>query len=155
MEMIKETKSCEKELNEKTEKVKSSVEKQNKNAGKVRTWVKTHKAGIKTACVIVIVAAGSALLYENWSTIRKVIRKPKRLQPVAAIPAAATEPVQAVLPATSASPVLKETIVRLHPRTLSGGRHPSPEKLAQAAALGLSLAENQTFVSEHPRHYVA
>lgn len=135
--------------------VKRDEKKQSKNSSRIKTWIKEHEAGIKTACIIVIAAAGSALLYSNRNTIRKVMQKPKKLQPMVVIPEVVTEPVQAVLPVAAASPVLKETIVRLHPRTLSGGRHPSPEKLAQAAALGLNLAENQTFVSEHPRHYAA
>lgn len=134
---------------------KNSEKNQNKNFWKVKTWIKEHEAGIKTACIITIVAAGSALLYSNRDTIRMVLRKPKKLPLVIATPKVVTEPVQAVLPAAAASPVIKETVVRLHPRTLSGGRHPSPEKLAQAAALGINLAEDQTFVSEHLRHYAA
>lgn len=141
MEMINETKNGEKN--------------QNRNFGKVRDWIKEHETGIKTACVIVIAATGAALLYSNRDTIRIALPKPKKLPLVAATPEVVTEPVQAVLPAAAANPVLKETIVRLHPRTLSGSRHPSPEKLSQAAALGINLAENQTFVSEHLRHYAA
>ena len=141
MEMINETKNSEKN--------------QNKNFGKVKTWIKKHETGIKAACVITIVAAVSVLLYSNRNTVRMTLPKPKKLPLMAATPEVVTEPVQAVLPAAAANPVLKETIVRLHPRTLSGSRHPSPEKLSQAAALGINLAENQTFVSEHLRHYAA
>lgn len=134
---------------------KNGEKNQNKNFGKVKTWIKEHEAGIKTACVITIVAAGSALLYSNRDTIRMALQKPKKLQQVVATPEVFTEAIQSALPAADPNPVLKETIVRLHPRTLSGGRHPSPEKLAQAAALGINLAEDQTFVSEHLRHYAA
>lgn len=141
MEMINETENSEKN--------------QNKNFGKVKTWIKKHETGIKAACVITLVAAGAALLYSNRNTVRMTLPKPKKLPLVAATPEVVTEPIQSVLPTVAPNPVLKETIVRLHPRTLSGGRHPSQEKLAQAAALGLSLAENQTFVSEHLRHYAA
>lgn len=42
--------------------------------------------------------------------------------------------------------------VRMHFRDLGENRHPSLEKIIAAQALGIELADNQTFVVEHTKN---
>lgn len=122
-------------------------------------WVKSHKteliiAGVSVTAIIGIILGlkNKDAIKELWDTLENSLSK---------TPDKISEPVTIV---QTAQPVFEEvTPVRLytspqepfdvsqHIRNLSGGRHHSIEKAAEAAALGITLLPNQTLVDTYTK----
>lgn len=115
-------------------------------------WVKTHKTELIIAGGVVLTAVGAILLVDNWESVKGVVVKEVRTTSTLPLNAKTEVP---TISAMESEPILKIVDVREHLRTLPIGHHPSSGKLAEAAEIGIELAENQTIVSAHPRCYAA
>lgn len=119
---------------------------------KFTAWVKSHKTELIIAGGVVLTTVGAILLVDNWESVKGVVVKDVHTTP--ALPLNATTEVPTI-PVVESEPILKIVDVREHLRNLPLGHHPSSSKLAEAAEIGIELAENQTIVSAHPRCYAA
>jgi len=119
---------------------------------KFTMWVKSHKTELVVAGSVVLTALGVIFLSENWESVKKldVVKTKKTLNHSLNI-----SPDAPIIIAVENEPVLKIIDVREHLRNLPQGHRPSGAKIAEAAQLGIELANNQTFVSGYPRSYVA
>ena len=121
------------------------------------TWVKTHKkqlliAGVSVTAIIGIIIGlkNKDDIKELWVAIENSLnKKPENLsEPIAIVQAAppVIEEVISVRPHTSPQEPFD---VSQHIRNLSGGRHHSAEKAAEAATLGIDLLPHQTLVDTY------
>lgn len=123
-------------------------------------WVKDHKkqllvAGISVTAIIgtIIGLKNKEAISELWETLEKIISKtpeklPESINIAQAVPPVFEEPTPVRL---YTSP--QESFgVSQHIRKLSGGRHNSAEKAAEAAALGIDLLPHQTLVDAYTKH---
>ena len=122
-------------------------------------WVKDHKkqlliAGISVTAVIGIIIGlkNKEAIKELWENLENSLSKTTEKLPES-ITIVKTDPqlIEEVIPVRLyTSP--QETIgVSLHIRNLSGGRHHSIEKAAEAAALGIDLLPHQTLVDTYTK----
>ena len=107
--------------------------------GKVKEWVRRHKKAI-AAITIVAVVAGAAILIINGKRVKVPIDKLAEV-------VAPTLPEAENVIRLNVDGVIKtfpraEFIRHLHP-----GWHASPEKIAEAARLGIKLNPGETFVN--------
>lgn len=122
-------------------------------------WIKTHKKQLFLAGISVTAIIGVIIGLKNkeaimilWDSLENSITK---------VPAKLPEPLNVT---TMTPPVLEEVIpvrpytspqeafdVSQHIRNLSGGRHHSAEKAAEAAVMGISLLPNQTLVDTYTK----
>lgn len=122
-------------------------------------WVKAHKeqlliAGISATAIILIIIGlkNKENIKELWKTIENKISKAPEIMPESSTIAQTTPPVIG-----ETIPVRKYTSpqgafdVSQHIRNLSGGRHHSVEKAAEAEALGIELLPNQTLVDTYTK----
>lgn len=123
------------------------------------SWVNAHKTELIIAGVSVTAIIGIIFGLKNKDTIKELWDALENS--LSKIPDKISEPDTIV---QTAQPVFEEvTPVRLytssqepfdvsqHIRNLSGGRHHSIEKAAEAAALGITLLPNQTFVDTYTK----
>ncbi len=122
-------------------------------------WVKAHKkqlllAGISVTAIIGVIIGlkNKDAIMDLWDSLEKSLTKvPEKLpEPlnVAQVTPPALEEVIPVRPYTSPQEAFD---VSQHIRTLSGGRHHSAEKAAEAAAMGITLLPNQTLVDSYTK----
>lgn len=107
--------------------------------GKVKEWARRHKKAI-AAITIVAVVTGAVILIINGKRVKVPINK---LAEVVAHTLPETENIARI----NVDGVIKtfpraEFIRHLHP-----GWHASPEKIAEAARLGIKLKPGETFVN--------
>lgn len=119
---------------------------------KFTAWVNSHKTELIIAGSVVLTTVSAIFLADNWESIKGIVIKDSQTTPPLPLDAISEVP---TIPAVESEPILKIVDVREHLRTLPFGHHPSSAKLAEAAEIGIELAENQTIVSAHPRCYAA
>lgn len=122
-------------------------------------WVKAHRkqllfAGISVTAIlgVIIGLKNKDAILDLWNSLEDSITKVPEKMPepmsVAQVPYPTLEEVISVRSYTSP----QETFdVSQHIRNLSGGRHHSAEKAAEAATLGISLLPNQTIVNTYTK----
>ncbi len=123
-------------------------------------WVKDHKkqlliAGISVTAIIgaIIGLKNMEAISELWETLEKSISKTPEKLPESFSIAQAVPPVF-----EEATPVRMYTSPRdsfgvsRHIRKLSGGRHHSAEKAAEAALLGIDLPPDHTLVDAYTKY---
>ncbi len=122
-------------------------------------WARAHKkqlllAGVSVTTIIGIVVGlkNKDTIMDLWVSLEKSIQKAPEKLPVALNIAQAgpLAPKEAIPVRAHTSPK-KAFHVRQHIRRLSGGKHHSAKKAAEAAALGISLLPNQTLVDTYTK----
>ena len=125
---------------------------ENEQSRQIKTWWKKHW---KKVAGSVVVVAGTALIVKNWDEILELFNLSADALPIEPV---AVSSVAQEISASSAMEVTSNTIrkapeapfnVSAHIRNLPEGRHASPEKLAEAAALHIILLPNQTLVDTY------
>lgn len=125
-------------------------------------WIRTHRkqllfAGISVTAIIGVIFGlkNKETIMELWDSLEKsIMRVSKKMSESSNV-------------AQVESPILEEGIqkrlytspqrafaVKSHIRNLSGGRHHSAEKVAEAATLGIFLLPNQTLVDGYTKYAV-
>lgn len=136
----------------------------NDQNSKKASWWTRHKKKVYIIGGIIIVAGVSYVAYRNRQILLEFLL-PKATntgddkllidsQLSTIIPVELETPPSTIavqsLPINNGLPYL----IHQHPRRLPEGRHPSPAKLAEAAALGLELESNQTLVDAYYKNQV-
>lgn len=123
-------------------------------------WVRAHKEQLLFAAGISIVALiGLIIGLKNreavmalWRCLEKSIKKTPQKLPgkvkAERLAAVSTEVEDAVLKRSYTAPQMPFE-VRQYVRTMSGGRHHSARKAAEAMAMGIELLPNQTLVDAY------
>lgn len=129
----------------------------------IRAWIKAHKkelilAGLGITAIIALVVGirNKAELMELWSRLKKSI-SPKASAapaPISTIVSQGTAAVPAVTPHSYSLPQ-HPVEVNPHLRTMSLNRHHSPQKALEAAAMGIELLPNQTWVDAYTKYAAA
>lgn len=122
-------------------------------------WVKAHKkqlllAGISITAIIGVILGlrNKDAIMDLWASLEKSLMKAPEKLPES-LNVAQVEPIafEDVIPARSYTSPQAAFDVSQHIRTLSGGRHHSAEKAAEAAAMGITLLPNQTLVDSYTK----
>lgn len=122
-------------------------------------WVKAHKkqlimagVGITTIIAVILGIKNKAALEALWLSLEESIKKvPAEVTP-AITETPVTVPVVETVVSTRSYTAPSETFdVSQHIRTMSAGKHHSPEKAAEAALLGIELLPNQTLVDTYKK----
>ena len=115
-------------------------------------WVKAHKKtllltgiGVTAIIGVIIGLKNKDAIMDLWDSLEDGIAK---------VSEEMSEPMNAVrtTPLRSYTSPKKASDVRRHIRNLSGGKHHSAEKAAEAADLGISLLPNQTIVDSYTKY---
>lgn len=122
-------------------------------------WVKAHKkrlllAGISVTAIIGVIIGlkNKDAIMELWDSLEKKLTKiPEKLPEPLSVEQATPPALDKVIPSQGNTSPQEAFDVRQHIRNLSGGRHHSAEKAAEAAALGISLLTNQTLVDKYTK----
>ena len=121
-------------------------------------WVKSHKTELILAGVSITTIIGVILglknkdaLAELWAMLSKSITKAPAETAVAASVATAAPALETVASTRAYTPPTEAFDVSRHIRTMAEGWHHSPEKAAEAAALGIELLPNQTLVGPYTK----
>lgn len=122
-------------------------------------WVKTHKkqlliAGISVTAIIGIIIGlkNEEAIKELWETLKNSLRKtPKKLPEPITMAQTALPVVEEVIPVRMYTSPQEPFDVSQHIRNLTGGRHHSVEKAAEAAMLGVDLLPHQTLVDTYTK----
>ena len=121
-------------------------------------WVKAHKkqlfiAGISVTAIIGIIGLqNKEAIKELWETLENSLRKTSEKLPETITVAEIAPPViEEVIPVRMYTSPQEPFDVSQHIRNLSGGRHHSVEKAAEAAALGIDLLPHQTLVDTYTK----
>ena len=126
-------------------------------------WVKAHKkqliiAGISITAIIGVILGikNKEALDELWKALKNSLEKTTEIIPDST-PTIQTDllTLENVIPLRQYSLPHEPVEVVQHIRTLSEGRHHSAKKAAEAAALGITLLQNQTLVDKHTKYYNA
>ena len=123
-------------------------------------WVKAHKkqlvlAGIGVSALVVIVFGimNKDDLVKLWVELEERINKVPRSIPTSGSVTRIATPETEIINTTRSYTCPQEPInVRLHIRTLNGGRTHSAEKAAEAIELGIELLPNQTLVDPYVKY---
>lgn len=124
------------------------------------SWVKAHKkqlllAGVSITSVIVIIIGlkNKDAIMDLWDYLkRSLISEPgEQIIPLSSVEVTSSVAEEAV-PIHSYTSPQKAFDVNQHIRNLSGGRHHSLEKAAEAAALGIVLLPHQTIVDTYTKN---
>lgn len=124
-----------------------------------KSWCQRNKKKIAMIAGIIFVASIGFIVIKNNDTIMTLSNNQK----IDAVKAnqlfdkPVVDSTQRLLKTTPVNnPVTKSImnngqpfIVHQFTRNLPNGQHPSPHKIAQAAALGISIGEHQTIVDSH------
>ena len=122
-------------------------------------WVKDHKkqlliAGISVTAVIGIIIGlkNKEAIKELWENLVNSLSKTTEKLPES-ITIVKTDPqvIEEVIPVRLYTSPQETFGVSQHIRNLSGGRHHSIEKAAEAAALGIDLLPHQTLVDTYTK----
>lgn len=122
-------------------------------------WVKEHKkqlliAGISVTAVIGIIIGlkNKEAIKELWENLENSLSKTTEKLPES-ITIVKTDPqvIEEVIPVRLYTSPQETFDVSQHIRNLSGGRHHSIEKAAEAAALGIDLLPHQTLVDTYTK----
>ena len=122
-------------------------------------WVKDHKkqlliAGISVTAVIGIIIGlkNKEAIKELWENLENSLSKTTEKLPES-ITIVMTDPqlIEEVIPVRLYTSPQETFGVSQHIRNLSGGRHHSIEKAAEAAALGIDLLPHQTLVDTYTK----
>lgn len=122
-------------------------------------WVKNHKkqlliAGISVTAVIGIIIGlkNKEAIKELWENLENSLSKTTEKLPES-ITIVKTDPqvIEEVIPVRLYTSPQETFGVSQHIRNLSGGRHHSIEKAAEAAALGIDLLPHQTLVDTYTK----
>ena len=122
-------------------------------------WVKEHKkqlllAGISVTAIIGVILGlkNKEAITELWESLEKSLTKVPEKMPEPLIVAQVTPlALEEVIPVRAYTSPREAFDVSQHIRNLSGGRHHSAEKAAEAIALGISLLPNQTIVDTYTK----
>ena len=122
-------------------------------------WVKAHRkqlilAGISVTAILAIIVGlkNKRAVLDLWNSLKDIITKVPTKMPedisAAQIANSALEEAASVRPYNSPKEAFD---VSQHIRNLSGGKHHSAEKAAEAAVLGIFLLPNQTLVDTYKK----
>ena len=122
-------------------------------------WVKAHKkqlliAGISVTAIngIIIGLKNKESIKELWEALESSLSKtPEKLHESITIVQAAPPVLEEVIPVRLYTSPQEPFDVSQLIRNLSGGRHHSAEKAAEAAALGIDLLPHQTLVDTYTK----
>ena len=120
---------------------------------KVKTWIDNHKMLVAIGGSVVLAAVVAILLRKMnvpEATINEIVEPLK----VGNAASNQKEMINVVEEITKRQYTLPTTPfdVTTHPRKLPIGQHASPEKIAQAAMLGIDLGEHQTLVDGYLKY---
>lgn len=123
-------------------------------------WVKAHKkqlllAGISVTAIIGVIIGlkNKETIMDLWDSLEKSITKAPEKMPESLNMAQVTSPIlEEVIPSRSYTSLQEAFGVGPNIRNLSGGRHHSAEKAAEAASLGIFLLLNQTLVDGYTKY---
>lgn len=123
-------------------------------------WVKDHKkqlliAGISVTAIIgtIIGLKNKEAISELWETLEKSISKtPEKLPESVSIAQAAQPVFEETTPVRMYTSPRDSFGVSQHFRKLSGGRHHSAKKAAEAALLGIDLPPDLTLVDAYTKY---
>lgn len=122
-------------------------------------WVKAHRkqlvlAGISVATIIGVIIGlkNKEAILDLWNSLEDSITKVPEKLPEPMCVAQVTPPaLEEVISVRSYTSPQEAFDVSQHIRNMSGGRHHSAEKAAEAATLGISLLPNQTIVDTYTK----
>ena len=130
------------------------------------TWVKEHKkelaiAGITVGSIILLAVCNRDSLEACWDSLKKAISA--KLADAPKVAAHSSPVIAAEVSVLVSAPVVAEAArmtcdpfeVSNHIRNLPQGWNPSPEKIAEAEALGIDLQPGQTIVDSYTKGRVA
>lgn len=123
-------------------------------------WIKAHKrqlliAGISVTTIIGIIIGlkNKESIKELWGALENSLSKtPEKLPESTTMVQTAPPVIEEVIPVRLYTSPQEPFDVRQHIRNLSGGRHHSVEKAAEAAALGIDLLPHQTLVDTYTKY---
>lgn len=121
--------------------------------------VKAHKkqlliAGVSVTAIIGIILGlkNKDAIKELWDALENSLSKtPDKVSEPITIAQTAQPLLEEVMPVRLYTSPQEPFDVSQHIRNLSGGRHHSAEKAAEAAALGITLLPNQTLVDTYTK----
>lgn len=122
-------------------------------------WIKAHKkqlliAGISVTAIIGIIIGlkNNEGIKELWEHLENSLSKtPEKLPESITVMQTAPPMIEEVIPVRVYTSPQEPFDVSQHIRNLSGGRHHSIEKAAEAAALGIDLLPHQTLVDTYTK----
>lgn len=122
-------------------------------------WIKAHKkqlliAGISVTSIICIIIGlkNKEAIKGLWEALESSLSKtPEKLPKSITIVQAEPPVVKEVIPVRLYTSPQEPFDVSQHIRNLSGGRHHSVEKAAEAAVLGIDLLPHQTLVDTYTK----
>lgn len=122
-------------------------------------WVKAHKkqlliAGVSVTAIIGIIIGlkNKESIKELWEALENSLSKtPEKLPESITIVQTAPPVIEEVIPVRLYTSPQEPFDVSQHIRNLSGSRHHSIEKAAEAAALGIDLLPHQTLVDTYTK----
>lgn len=123
-------------------------------------WVKAHRRQLLIAGISATAVIGIAIGLKNkdsikglWEALENSISKtPEKLPESITILHTVSPVVEEIAPVRLYTSPQKPFDVSQHIRNLSGGRHHSAEKAAEAVALGIDLAPHQTLVDTYKKY---
>lgn len=126
----------------------------------VISWIKVHKkqlllAGISITAVIGVIIGlkNKEAIMDLWDSLQRSLKKYPGGQMTPLYSAEATpSAVEEAISIRSYTSPQKAFDVNQHIRNLSGGRHHSAEKAAEATALGIVLLPHQTIVDTYTKY---
>lgn len=123
------------------------------------SWVKVHKKQLLLAGGSVTVVIGIIIGLKNkdaimdlWDSLKGSLMREQggQIMPLASVEVASSA-VEETVPIRSYTSPQKAFDVNQHIRNLSGGRHHSSEKAAEADVLGIVLLPHQTIVDAYTK----
>ena len=122
-------------------------------------WIKAHKkqlliAGISVKAIIGIIIGlkNKEAIRELWAVLENSLSKtPEKLPESITIVQTAPPVIEEVIPVRLYTSPQEPFDVSQYIRNLSGGRHHSIEKAAEAVALGIDLLPHQTLVDTYTK----
>ena len=122
-------------------------------------WVKAHRkqlifTGISVTAILVVIIGfkNKEDILDLWNSLEDSITKvPKKLPETMSVAQVTTPVLEEVISVRSYASPQEAFDVSQQIRNLSGGRHHSAEKAAEAAALGIPLLPNQTIVDTYTK----
>ena len=123
-------------------------------------WIKAHKMQLIIAGVSITTIVGIIIGLKNkeaimnlWASLEKSLKKAPEKLPESLNVVQTVSPVpEKVIPVRSYTSPQEAFDVSQHIRTLSGDRHHSAKKEAEAAAMGITLLPNQTLVDSYTKY---
>lgn len=122
-------------------------------------WIKAHKKQLLIAEISVTAIIGIIIGLKNKEAIRELwevlenslSKTPEKLPESITIVQTAPPVIEEVIPVRLYTSPQEPFDVSQHIRNLSGGRHHSIEKAAEAVALGIDLLPHQTLVDTYTK----